>query len=109
MTTTTARKASLKINTGLIMTIFDRSILFAFYIVDKVRYRWIGVRDVKLNLWFYAQVVIKTVNEVISRCCFAEDGMDLFISACRACSTLIFTRSTNEILNLWRCRCRSRH
>ena len=50
--------------------------------------------------------VIKTVNEVISRCCFAEDGTDLFISACLTCSTL--TRSTNQILNLRRCRCRSR-
>ena len=35
-------------------------------------------------------VVIKTVhivNIVISRCCFAEDGRDLFISACHTCST----------------------
>ena len=61
------------------------------------------------DLWFYAQVVIKTVSEAISRCCFAEDGRDLFISACRTCSMLIFTRSTNQILNLWRCRRRSRH
>ena len=43
--------------------------------------------------------MIKTVNEVISRCCFAADGTDSFISACRTCSTLIFTRSTNQILN----------
>ena len=42
------------------------------------------------DLWFYAQVVIKTVNEVISRCCFAEDGTDLFTSACHTCNTLIF-------------------
>ena len=27
---------------------------------------------------------------VISRCCFAEDGTDFFISACRTNSTLIF-------------------
>ena len=38
----------------------------------------------------YAQVVIKKVNIVISRCCFGEDGTDLFINACRTCSTLIF-------------------
>ena len=49
MTTATARKTSLKINTGQIVTIFDCPILFAFYIVGKVRYKWIGVRDVKLN------------------------------------------------------------
>ena len=29
--------------------IFDCSILFAFYIVGKVRYKWIGLRDVKLS------------------------------------------------------------
>ena len=49
MTTATARKTSLKINTDPIVTIFDCSILFAFYIVGKVRYKWIGVRDDKLN------------------------------------------------------------
>ena len=49
MTTATDRKASLKINTGPIVTIFDCPVLFAFYIVGKVRHKWIGVRDVKLN------------------------------------------------------------
>ena len=49
MMTATARKTSLKINTGSIATIFDCSILFTVYdIIGKVRYRWIGVRDVKL-------------------------------------------------------------
>ena len=38
----------------------------------------------------YAQVVIKTVNIVMSRCCFAEDGTDLFIIACLTWSTLVF-------------------
>ena len=157
-----ARKTSLKINTGPIVTIFDCPIVFAFYVLGKVRYKWICVRHVKLNRWFsryviaamlvdenkrflissfcsstsnctlqhcylcpwrlvanhlyseleicdFSQVVIKTVNEVISRCCFAEDGTALLISACCMCSTLMFTRSTNQILNLWRCRCRSRH
>ena len=49
MTTATSRKMAFKINTGPIVTIFDCPILFAFYIVGKVRYKWIGVRDVKLN------------------------------------------------------------
>ena len=49
MTATTARKTSLKINTGPIVTIFDYPILFTLYIVGKVRYWWIGVGDVKLN------------------------------------------------------------
>ena len=43
---------------------------------------------------------------LISRCCFAEGGTD-FIRACRTCSTIVFPHSTNQILHLWRCRCRS--
>ena len=49
MMTAMARKTSLKINTGPIVTIFDCPILFAYCIVGKVNYKWIGVRDVKLN------------------------------------------------------------
>ena len=49
MTTATAGKTSLKINTGPVVAIFDCPILFAFFIVDKIHYKWIGVRDVKLN------------------------------------------------------------
>ena len=41
---------------------------------------------------------------VISRCYFAEGGTDLFIRACRTCGTIVFPHSTNQILNLWRCR-----
>ena len=43
------------------------------------------------------------------KCCyFAEDGTNLFIWACCTCSTIIFPHSTNQILNLWLCRCRCR-
>ena len=52
MKTATVWKMSPKINTGPIVTIFECLILFAFYIVGKVRYKWIGVRDVKLNRVF---------------------------------------------------------
>ena len=45
---------------------------------------------------------------VISGCYFSDDGTELFLSASRTCSTLIFPQSTNEILNLWRCNCCSR-
>ena len=38
----------------------------------------------------YPQVVISTVNVVISCCCFAEDGMDWFISASRTCTAGLF-------------------
>ena len=64
-----------------------------------------AIKDSQLG----AQVVIKTVNMVISRCCFVGDSTDLFLNACRTYSTLIFPHcdSTNQILNLWRCRFRS--
>ena len=74
----------------------DYPILFAFYNFGKVRYNWIRLCAVKLNtenfkvVQLYAQDVIKTVNIVISHCCFAEDGTDLVICACYTCSTLIF-------------------
>ena len=48
----------------------------------------------------YAQVVIKTINNVISRSCFAEDGADLFIFACHTWSTLIFL---SRIIKLFIC------
>lgn len=57
----------------------------------------------------FPQVVVKTSNVVISRCYFGEDGTELFLSACCTCGTLTFPRSTNEILNSWRWRCRWRH
>ena len=54
-----------------------------------------------------AQVVIKTSNMVISRCCFStEDDTEFFWSACCTCGTLIFHHSINQILNLCHCRCR---
>ena len=43
----------------------------------------------------------------ISRCCFAEDGTDLFIIAYPTRTTLVFPHSTNQILNSSRCRCRN--
>ena len=54
------------------------------------------IKDVRL----YDQVVFKTVNMVISRCCLGDDGTDLFLSACRTCSPLLFPHSINQILNL---------
>ena len=45
------------------------------------------------------------MNVIISRCCFADDGTDLFISMRRTCSTLVFLHPTNQILNLWRSCC----
>ena len=50
-------------------------------------------------------------NMKISRRRLADYVKKLHLKACRMCSTIIFPRSTNQLmnhLNLWRCRCRSR-
>ena len=60
MKAATAKKTSLKINTGPMVTIFDCPILFAFYIVGKVLYKWIGVRDVKSNTENWRFVVLRS-------------------------------------------------
>ena len=53
----------------------------------------------KLRVCGFAQIVIKLQ---ILRCCFAEDGTELFWSPCHTCSTLIFPHSwpiNHPILN----------
>ena len=60
------------------------------------------------DLLLFTEVVVASPNAVISRCYFAEDGTDFFIRAFRTCSTIIPHYSTNQILHLWRCRCRGR-
>lgn len=46
----------------------------------------LAVRTVKIGT--HAQVVTKTTNVVISHSCFAEDSMELFLSACQICMCL---------------------
>ena len=53
---------------------------------------------------------------VISRFCFAEDGTELFLSACRTCSTYFCSHSINQIcvcvcvcVRCCQCRCRCHH
>ena len=83
-------------------------ILFAFYNVNEEPYNWISLSAVKVNTRRFT-IVCSSVHQD-GKCgsrCFAEDGTELFISACRTCSTIIFPHPTNQILNLWRCACRS--
>ena len=58
---------------------------------------WIGLLTAAVTQG--AEVFFMTANLVISRCCFAENGTGLFISACRTCSTLFCPNSTIAILN----------
>ena len=52
--------------------------------------------------------VVKTLNLEISRCHLTEYVRELYRSACRTCSTIIFPHSANQIIDLWRCGCHCR-
>ena len=60
------------------------------------------------DLLLRVHVVVKTLNLEISRCHLADYVEELYLSACRTCSTIIFPHSTDEIIVFWgrRCRCR---
>ena len=63
---------------------------------------WIGLLTAAVTqaTLRYAEVFFMTANLVISRCCFAENGTGLFISACRTCSTLlVLTRPLKFLIN----------
>ena len=40
---------------------------------------------------FCVQVVAKTLNQEILRCCFADSVKEMYLSACRTCSTRLFS------------------
>ena len=44
----------------------------------------------------------------MSRCHLADYVKQLYLSACRTCSTIVFPHSTNQIIVFWRLRCRWR-
>ena len=58
------------------------------------------------DLLLCVHVVIKTLNLEISRCHLARYVTELYKSACRTCSTIIFPHSTNQIIVFWRHHCR---
>ena len=46
-------------------------------------------------------VVVKTINLEISRSRLADYVKELYASACRTCSTIVFSHSINEIIVFW--------
>ena len=98
MMTATVRKLELhlKESTYAIVTVLRLSHLVRIWQCWREEpYNWIGLPCSPLNQIHRIKdfcvliVVTKTINVVISRCCFEEDGTDLFISACCTCSTII--------------------
>ena len=59
-----------------------------------------GVKDLLLR----ARVVVRTSNIKISRRRLVGYVKTLHQKACRTCSTTIFLHSSNQIIDLWRCR-----
>ena len=58
------------------------------------------------DLLLCVHVVAKTLTLEISRCHLADYVKELYLSACRMCSTIICHHSTNQIIVFWRRRCR---
>ena len=73
--------------------------------LDRGARRWIKWRELKI---YSCSSCHQNRKWGISRCCFAEDGTELFQSASCTCSTLIFRHPTNETHNLKRWHCRYR-
>ena len=61
--------------------------------------------EVKILL-LRARVFVRTSNMKISRRRLADYVKTFHQNVCRTCSTIIFRHSTNQIIDLWRCRCR---
>ena len=58
------------------------------------------------NLPLRARVAVRTSKMKISRRHLPDYVKNFHQKACRTCSTIIFPRSTNQFIDLWRCRCR---
>ena len=72
-------------------------------------YEWFSWKGKEWKiLLLRARVVVRTSNLKISRRRLAEYVKTLHQKACRTCSTIIFLHSTNQIIDLWRCRWRCR-
>ena len=50
------------------------------------------------DLLLCVHVVVKTLNLEISRCHLPDYVKELYKSACRTCTTIIFPPSTNQII-----------
>ena len=55
------------------------------------------------DLLLQACVVVRTSNMKTSRRHLADYVKTMHQKACRTCSTIIFPRSTNQVIDLWRC------
>ena len=84
-----------------------KSLWIVFNMVARKNYR--AARAVRFLVKNFDVVTRTTsLNLEISRCHLANYVKELYQSACRTCSTIIFTHSTNQIIIFWRRRCSCR-
>ena len=86
---------------------FELSLLRLFCVDHVVKNRRSAL-SLAWHEWLRARVVLRTSNMKISRRRLADCVKTLHQKACRTCSTIIFLYSTNQIIDLWRCRWRCR-
>ena len=85
--------------------------LLTLYKIGEVHFRLLGTNG------FHAKAQIEKFTAAGSRCrqnlkyenftsSFGRLRQNIAQKACRMCSTITFPLSTNQIIHLWRCRCR---
>ena len=85
------------------------------YVVQNTRtalslpwYEWFSCKGKEWKIYCceLALSTMRTSNMKISHRLLADYVKSLHQKACRTCSTIIFLHSTNQIIDLWRCRWR---
>ena len=100
---------TLKLNFALSLIFCDYSILITLYKISGAHFRLFGTNGihVKAKNERYTAASLRcrqNSNMKISRRRLADYVKTLHQKACRSCSRIIFLHSTNQIVDLWRCR-----
>ena len=86
--------------------------LVTLYKICGVHFRLLGTNGVHVkakservrDLLLRARIVVRTSNMKISRRHLADYVKTLLQKACHTCCMITFPHSTNQIIDLWRCR-----
>ena len=88
--------------------------LHTFYKIGEMHFRLLGTNGFHVkaekdrDLLLRVRVVARTWSMKLSLCRLTDYVRRMHQKACCTCSTIIFPHSTNHIIDLRRCRCRSR-
>ena len=100
---------TLKLNFALSPVFCDYSMLIALYKIGELHFRLLGTNGfhVKAKSERSSAASLRCRQNLkyeISRRRLADSVKTLQQKACLTCSTIIFLHSTNQIIDLWRCR-----